>query len=114
MKRSVEIRSLREIGAVLDPTRRPVHAHARRALLLSLAAALAGCSWQVRATRAVGLCPDRAVIVTEARGDHWMAQCENRIGLYACSLRGGSASCEYVPICGNDGHHDTRTATFRR
>ena len=75
-------------------------------------AALPGCAWQVRATRAAGLCAGRPVHVSEARGDRWLASCNT--GTYACSAEQGSVHCEYLPICGNDGHYDARHGPFRR
>lgn len=75
-----------------------------------LALALAGCSWQVRATRASGLCPSGHVTITEARGNRWHASCTPYRGTFACSAANNRVRCSYVPICGNDGHDEEHEA----
>jgi hypothetical protein len=86
---------------------------------------LGGCasSFARRATRATGLCDGRRVLVSDVSEDGgsvgWTAECENTIGRFDCVALGEGddaydVTCEYQPICGNDRHYETRTATVER
>ena len=84
------------------------------AVAVAVIATTGGCAWQVAATRATGLCTDAPVRIEAASKQSWRASCGG--AQYRCGYDPGLGyvECDYLPICGNDRHHETRSGRFRR